>query len=114
MRWIVESALKAKFLVLALAVAMMYFGVGQLRDIPVDVFPEFAPPRIEIQTEAPGLSTAETEEILTIPLEQVLAGTPRLDVMRSKTVPALSSILLIFEPGTDIWLARQLVAERTN
>ena len=112
MRWIVESALKAKFLVLALAAAMMYFGVGQLRDIPVDVFPEFAPPRIEIQTEAPGLSTAETEEILTIPLEQVLAGTPRLDVMRSKTVPALSSILLIFEPGTDIWLARQLVAER--
>ena len=112
MRWIVESALKAKFLVLALAAAMMYFGVGQLRDIPVDVFPEFAPPRIEIQTEAPGLSTAETEEILTIPLEQVLAGTPRLDVMRSKTVPASSSILLIFEPGTDIWLARQLVAER--
>ena len=112
MRWIVESSLKFRFIVIFLAVALMYFGFAQLRDMPVDVFPEFAPPRVEIQTEAPGLSTVETEELLTIPLEEVLAGTPRLDVMRSKSVPALSSILLIFEPGTDIWLARQLVQER--
>ena len=112
MRWIINSSLKARFIVLALAAGMMFFGFGQLGDMPVDAFPEFAPPRIEIQTEAAGLSTAETEEILTVPLEQVLAGTPGLDVMRSKTVPALSSINLIFEPGTDIWEARQLVNER--
>ncbi len=112
MRWIVESSLKAKFIVIALAGAMLYFGYAQLSDMPVDAFPEFAPPRVEIQTEAAGLSTAETEEILTIPLEEVLAGTPGLDVMRSKTVPALSQILMIFEPGTDIIEARQLVNER--
>ena len=112
MRWIINSSIKARFIVLALAAGMMFFGFGQLHDMPVDAFPEFAPPRIEIQTEAAGLSTAETEEILTVPLEQVLAGTPGLEVMRSKTVPALSSINLIFKPGTDIWEARQLVNER--
>ncbi len=112
MRWIVASSLKARFIVLALAAAMMYFGFSALSKMPVDAFPEFAPPRVEIQTEAPGLSTAETEEILTIPLEEVLAGMPGLDVMRSKTVPALSQIVLIFEPGTDLFQARQLVNER--
>ncbi|MDH3307146.1 MAG: efflux RND transporter permease subunit, partial [Acidimicrobiia bacterium] len=114
MRWIVEHSIKGRFIVLALAAALMYFGYAQLSEMPVDAFPEFAPPRVEIQTEAPGLSTAETEEILTIPLEEVLAGTPGLDVMRSKTVPALSQILLIFEPGTDIFEARQLVDERIS
>ncbi len=114
LRWGVGSSLKFRFIVVALAVAMMYFGVAQIRDMPVDAFPEFAPPRVEIQTESPGLSTVETEEILTVPLEQVLAGTPELDVLRSKSVPGLSSIELLFEPGTDIWLARQLVQERLD
>ena len=112
MRWIVEKSIRGRFIVLAMAIALMYFGFSQLPDMPVDAFPEFAPPRVEIQTEAPGLSTAETEEILTIPLEEVLAGTPGLDVMRSKTVPALSQILMIFEPGTDVFEARQLIDER--
>lgn len=112
MRWIVASSLKARFIVLGLAAALMYFGYSAVTKMPVDAFPEFAPPRVEIQTEAPGLSTAETEEILTIPLEQVLAGLPGLDVMRSKTVPALSQIVLIFEPGTNLFQARQLVNER--
>ena len=112
MRWIVEKSIRGRFIVLAMAIALMYFGFSQLPDMPVDAFPEFAPPRVEIQTEAPGLSTAETEEILTIPLEEVLADTPGLDVMRSKTVPALSQILMIFEPGTDIFEARQLIDER--
>jgi len=112
MRWIVVSSLKARFIVVALAAAMLFFGFIQLGEMPVDAFPEFAPPRVEIQTEAAGLSTTETEEILTIPLEEVLAGTPGLAVLRSKTVPALSQILLIFEPGTDVFQARQLVNER--
>lgn len=112
MRWIIEKSIRGRFVVLAIAVALMYFGFTELSEMPADAFPEFAPPRVEIQTEAPGLSTAETEEILTIPLEEVLAGTPGLDVMRSKTVPALSQILMIFEPGTDIFEARQLVNER--
>jgi CzcA family heavy metal efflux pump len=112
MRNIVASSLKFRYIVIALAVAMMIFGYGQLRAAPVDVFPEFAPPRVEIQTACLGLSTEEVEQLITIPLEQALNGVEGLDVMRSKSVPQLSSILLIFGPGTDLMNARQLVQER--
>src|SRR5918997_1224423 len=112
LRLMVGSSLRLRFLVLAAAASLMFFGVARLRDMPVDVFPEFAPPRVEIQTEALGLSTTETESLITVPLEQALNGTPGLDVIRSKSVPGLSSILLIFKPGTDLIEARQLVQER--
>ncbi|HEX6287735.1 MAG TPA: efflux RND transporter permease subunit [Herpetosiphonaceae bacterium] len=112
LRWIVASSLRLRFLVLATAAALMFFGIARLPDMPVDVFPEFAPPRVEIQTEALGLSTTETESLITVPLEQALNGTPGLDILRSKSVPGLSSILLIFKPGTDLIEARQLVQER--
>jgi Cu/Ag efflux pump CusA len=59
MRWIVGTSLYFRFLVVALAVGMMAFGSTRLRDMPVDVFPEFAPPFVEIQTEGPGMSTEE-------------------------------------------------------
>jgi Cu/Ag efflux pump CusA len=91
---------------------MIVFGFGQLRAAPMDVFPEFAPPRVEIQTACLGLSTEEVEQLITIPLEQALSGVEGMDVMRSKSVPQLSSILMIFEPGTDLMAARQLVQER--
>jgi CzcA family heavy metal efflux pump len=112
MRWIVQSSLRIRFIVVALAVAMMLFGTGQLRGMPVDVFPEFAPPRVEIQTACLGLSAEEVEALITVPLEQALNGVPGLDVLRSKSVPQLSSITLIFEPGTDLMNARQLIQER--
>ena len=112
MRRIVGSSLRFRFLVLAGAAGMMFFGAGQVREMPVDVFPEFAPPRVEIQTPSLGLSSAEVEALVTVPLEQALAGIDGLDVMRSKSVPQLSSIELIFTPGTDLVLARQLVQER--
>jgi len=111
-RWIVGSSLRFRYLVLALAAGMMYFGIGQLRKMPVDVFPEFAPPLVEIQTISLGLSPEEVESLVTVPLEQVLAGVPGLDIMRSKSVPDLSSIKMIFKPGTDILPARQMVNER--
>jgi CzcA family heavy metal efflux pump len=112
LRWIVRSSLKFRYLVVALAGAMMFFGVGQLEAMPVDVFPEFAPPRVEIQTSCLGLSAAEVESLVTIPLEQSLNGIPELDTIRSKSVPQLSSIELFFRPGTDVLEARQLVTER--
>ena len=114
MRWIVGSSLKFRFLVLALAAALMYFGMAQLRDMPVDVFPEFAPPLVEIQTPSLGFSPGEVEALVTIPLEEALSGVPGLDVMRSKSVPQLSSIKMIFKTGTDLLLARQLVQERVS
>ena len=114
MRWIVGSSLKFRYLVIALAVAMMVVGGSQLSAMPVDVFPEFAPPRVEIQTACIGLSAVDVEALVTVPLEQALNGVPGLDVMRSKSVPQLSSIELIFDTGTDEIAARQLVQERLD
>jgi CzcA family heavy metal efflux pump len=112
MRRIVAASLRFRFIAVGLAAALIIFGSQQVRDMPIDVFPEFAPPRVEIQTASLGLSSVEIEELVTVPLEQVLQGVPGLDVMRSKSVPQLSSILLIFEPGTDLIAARQLIGER--
>ena len=114
MRWIIGSSIKFRYLVVAGAAALIAVGILQLRDSPVDVFPEFAPPRVEIQTITLGLSAAETEELVTVPLEQALQGLPNLDTIRSKSVPLLSSITLYFERGTDQLEARQLVAERVG
>lgn len=112
MRWIIKSSLIFRYLIVAIAAALIFFGVKQLRTMPVDAFPDFAPPLVEIQTEAPGMSAAEVESLVTIQLEDMLSSTPNLDVMRSKSVPELSSIQLLFKPGADEMMARQLVSER--
>jgi Cu/Ag efflux pump CusA len=112
MRWIVGSSLRFRYIVIALGVGMMYFGVLRLRDLPVDVFPEFAPARVEIQTICLGLSPAEVESLVTVPLENAVNGVPGVEFLRSKSVPQLSSVTAIFKPGIDEMLARQLVTER--
>ena len=84
MRRIVANSLKFRFLVLAAAVGMMALGTMQLKHDPVDVFPEFAPPRVEVQTPSQGLSPSEVESLVTEPLEEALNGVPGLDVIRSK------------------------------
>ena len=76
MRWIVGSSLKFRFLVVAIAAGLMFFGIGRLQNMPVDVFPEFAPPMVEIQTPCLGLSATEVEALVTIPMEQALTGCP--------------------------------------
>src|SRR5512132_331465 len=114
MRWIVAISLRFRYIVVALGVAMMIFGGGVLRDTPVDVFPEFAQPKVEIQTYSLGLSAEEVESLVTVPLEQSLQGLPQLDTVRSKSVPALSSIVLLFDRGTDLLHTRQLVQERVE
>lgn len=112
MRRLVGWSLRFRFIVIAAAAALMFFGATAVQRMPVDVFPEFAPPRVEVQTAAIGLSSEEIESLVTVPLEQALNGLPGLDVMRSKSVPQLSSIEMIFAPGTDLIAARQVVGER--
>jgi CzcA family heavy metal efflux pump len=114
MRWIVSSSVKFRLLAIFIGAAMMFFGVQQLRDMPMDAFPEFAPPRVEIQTICLGLNAAEVESLVSVPLEQSLNGLDGLHLVRPKSVPQLSSIELQFDPGTDILHARQLVAERVT
>jgi Cu/Ag efflux pump CusA len=104
--------LRFRALVLAAAAALIVFGVVRLRDAPVDVLPEFGAPMIEIQTEALGLAATEVEELVTLNIEELLSGVPWVRTLRSKSVQGLSSVLLVFEPGTDIQHARQMVHER--
>ncbi len=112
MRWLITVALRQRLLVLALAVVLVILGVQAARQMPLDVFPEFAPPLVEIQTEAPGLSTEEVESLITVPLENAVNGTAWLKTLRSKSVLGLSSVVCIFQEGTDLMRARQLVQER--
>jgi len=112
MRWIIGSSLKFRFVVVAASVALMVFGIGLLRDSPVDVFPEFAQPRVDIQTVTLGLSAEETEELVTVPLEQTLNGLPDVETIRSKSAPGLSTVRLLFERDADLIHSRQLVQER--
>lgn len=112
MRWLISSALQQRVLVLALAIVLLVFGARSLGTVSLDVFPEFAPPLVEIQTEAPGLSTEEVESLISVPIENAVNGVPWLQTVRSRSVLGLSSVVLIFEEGTDRVVARQLVQER--
>jgi CzcA family heavy metal efflux pump len=112
MNWLVSTALRLRVLVLVLSVVLMVVGIRKAENAPLDVFPEFAPPLVEIQTEAPGLSTDEVESLISVPLENALNGTQGLKTLRSKSVLGLSSVVLIFQEGTDLMRARQLVQER--
>lgn len=112
MRWIVDIALRLRVVVAALAILLMVAGVRIARQTPMDVFPEFAPPLVEIQTEAPGLSTPAVESLVTGPIENALNGISDLKTLRSKTVLGLSSVVLIFNDKSDLMKSRQLVQER--
>lgn len=110
--WIIGSSLKFRFLVIAIAGALLVFGAQQLRKMPVDVFPEFAPPKVEIQTEGPGMTANEVEELITIPMEDQLRGVQGVEYVRSASVTGLSQVVLLFKMGADLMAARQRVHER--
>lgn len=113
MRWLIRLSLGFQFLLIVLVVALTAFGFSKLHQMPVDVYPEFDPPLVEVQTEALGLSAAEVESLITVPLEaDLLNGIAWLEQIYSESVTGLSSINLIFEPGTDPIRARQMVQER--
>src|SRR5215510_14310139 len=100
--------------VVALAAALLAGGVWTAARTPLDVFPEFAPPLVEIQVEAPGMSSEAVEQLVTIPIESAVNGLPRMTTLRSKSVQGLSAIQVLFEPGSDIFRSRQMVSERVS
>lgn len=111
---IMDGIIKFRLILVAVTALIIIAGVIQVFHTPVDTLPEFAPPYIEIQTEAPGLSDLEVEQFITFYLEGLLNGTPWLKSIRSTSVPGLSSITLTFFPGTDVLRARQMVSERLS
>jgi len=112
LRTLVRTALKFRGVVVLLAAVLLVLGIESALNTPLDVFPEFAPPLVDIQTEAPGLTSEALEQLVTIPIESAVNGVPRLAVMRSKSVHGLSQVQLIFERGSDVLRARQMVTER--
>src|SRR5262245_53493058 len=110
--WIVTNALRFRLVVIVGAGVLLAVGVGVALRSPLDVFPEFAPPLVEVQTEAEGLSSEAVENLITVPMESAVNGVPGMTAIRSKSVQGLSSVQLIFEQGTDVLRARQMVTER--
>src|ERR1051326_1464518 len=109
---IIHWSLENRLVVLVFAGIIVAFGIRTIHDSPLDVFPDFAPPQVVIQTEAETMSPEEVEQLVTLPLETALNGTPNLENIRSSSAAGLSVVTCIFESGTDIFRARQLVAEK--
>jgi CzcA family heavy metal efflux pump len=112
MRALVETCLQQRWVVIGLALLFVLLGVEGVRTATFDAFPEFAPPRVEVQTEAPGLSSEEVEALITTPLESALSGLPGLAQLRSKSVLGLSSVVLLFDRNQNLMQARTWVQER--
>jgi CzcA family heavy metal efflux pump len=112
MKWLISTSLRLRVAIVVLTVVLLIAGSRIVSKAHFDVFPEFAPPLVEVQTEAPGLSTSEVEVLVTVPVENALNGVPWLEKMRSKSVLGLSSVVIYLEEGTDIMQARQFVQER--
>ena len=109
---IVQFSLRHRGIVIALACAWLFYGAYSLRTARYDVFPNFAPPQVSIQTEAPGLSPEQVEQLVTTPIENALVGVSGVQRVRSGSIQGLSVITVIFQNTGSIYLDRQLVAER--
>lgn len=109
---ILKWSIVQRWLVVIGAVVVTVLGIYNLTQMPLDVFPDFAPPQVEIQTEAPGLAPEEVESLITLPIESAVNGTPGVETVRSSSAVSISVVKVIFGWGTDVYQARQLVAER--
>jgi hypothetical protein len=109
---LIAWSLHNRLIILAVTLVLFVAGGVALQRMPVDVFPEFAPPQVVIQTEAPGMSPLDVESLITYPLESAINGTPGVASVRSKTSVGLSTITVVFNANTDVYLDRQLVNER--
>lgn len=105
-------SLQHRWWVITLAFIVSMYGVLVTRELPVDVFPDFAPVQVVVQTEAPGFAPEEVENLITLPLESALNGTPNVRLIRSISTTGLSVVTLLFDDGTNVFIARQLVSER--
>jgi CzcA family heavy metal efflux pump len=109
---IVRFSLRFRGIVIALACALLGYGVYSLGRARFDIFPEFAPPQVAIQTEAPGLAPEQVEVLVTQPIENVINGVAGIAALRSRSIQGLSVITVVFHSGSNIYLDRQMVAER--
>jgi HME family heavy-metal exporter len=113
-RWLLNSSLANRLLVLIAAVVLMAYGAFTLTRTPVDVFPDLNKPTVTLMTEAGGMAAEEVEQLITFPLETTMNGLPGVESVRSTSSAGLSFLYVTFDWSVDIYRARQLVAERLS
>lgn len=109
---LIGLAIRFRGVIAALTMTLLAYGAYTLPSLSYDVFPEFAPPQVGIQTEAPGLSPEQVETLVTQPIEDALGGAPGVETLRSTSIQGLSVITVLFGEGSDLYRDREIVAER--
>ncbi|MDJ0598745.1 MAG: efflux RND transporter permease subunit [Crocosphaera sp.] len=109
---IIKSSITQRWLIVIGAILITLWGVFNITQMPLDVFPEFAPPQVDIQTEVPGLAPEEIESQITVPIESAVNGLPGVTTVRSSSKVGLSMVQVVFDQNADIYKARQAVTER--
>ena len=109
---IIRASIRQRWMVLVAVLGLSALGIYNFQRLPIDAVPDITNVQVQINTEAPGYSPIEAEQRITFPIETSISGLPKLDYTRSISRYGLSQVTAVFEDGTDIYFARQLVAER--
>jgi cobalt-zinc-cadmium resistance protein CzcA len=109
---LIRFAIRQRWLMMALTAVLIAVGVWSFQRLPIDATPDITNVQVQINTEAPGYSPLEAEQRVTFPIETALSGLPKLDYTRSLSRYGLSQVTVVFKDGTDLYFARQQVAER--
>src|SRR5512147_2015025 len=111
---LVKFSLRFRGLVLVLACMVVGYGLYVAQNAKLDVFPNFVQPQVAIQTECPGLAPEQVELLVTLPIETTVNGLADMESLRSESIQGLSIITVIFKEGTDVFRARQMLAEKLS
>src|SRR5271156_4826177 len=112
MRWLVDLCVRYRGAVATLTLIALALGIWAASSAPLDVFPEFVPSTVDIQTEAPGFTAQQVEQLVTKPIENAVNGATGLATIRSQSIPGLSVINVQFQENTNLYNARQGISER--
>ena len=112
LNWIITWSLRNRLLVVVLSLVLVGLGLYAMSRLPIDAFPDTTPVMVQVNTVAPALSPVEIEQQVTLPVERALGGLPKLTEVRSVSKFGFCQVSTIFEDGTSVYLARQMVAER--